>query len=330
MLTFIFLVVVLLAIVLVARAAFAPKRSAITMPRAIPDPPQGFSRPTSQDGPDALADLATCARPRGYSDLTAVVQVRIADDARADWHLDFVGGQCTLTQGTAEGAPVTVSAKAQAWRELAAKRVSFAGAYMNGTIQVEGDNAIVMRLDDALSGPVDSSRRMVAGPGTPAVVAPPLSSSPDGGEQVAGDDLVTPSTAGLPNQAQANASAVDLRAAVQEALKNLPPNATREQKMEAIRSVLASHGGLEGLSLMTSRAQFSGQLQNVLAIRAALANLPPGATAEQKRAALRAAIGQGGSGQEAAGSHEGIGAHLGGAMFEGIAEAVLEGLVGGE
>lgn len=153
------LVIFLVIVLLVVRGQFwsrapsgtlqSPSGASATVPKA--PPPRNVE--------DALADLATCVRPKETGNLSTVVQVRIEDHIPADWHFQLGNGECTLLQGMATDAPLTVGASAETWIDLAAKRISFTSAYMKGNLRVQGDNVILLRLDDEFSGPVDASRR---------------------------------------------------------------------------------------------------------------------------------------------------------------------------
>jgi hypothetical protein len=240
-------------------------------------------------------DLATCARPPGISDVPTSIRVRITDQVPADWQFNLAQGRCAVTLGHGAGAPLTVSASAQAWQDLAAKRLSFAGAYLKGSVQAEGDTGLLMRLDDAFSGPVDPTRRAEVSPEQDqdrATSAPPgqgvgpateVRQSEDGSTTSA-TPAISPSTGGV--------TAGDVRAAMLTALTGLPPGASREQQQAAIHSALTLRTPPGGLPAGAFPLHESGTIRIALALRQVLAALPPNATAAQRSEAIRAALGQ--------------------------------------
>ena len=217
--------------------------------------------PIAQNTEQALVLLASCAHPQGIGGLTTVVQVRIADQDPVEWHFNFTAGSCVLVRGPADGASLTISAASQVWRDLAAKRIGFASALMKGSLHSEGDMSVLMQLDSAFAGPPNESflmeshqtplspdeesqntpyqsaaERQVAiveairhnlGPGAEAVV-----NREDGSvENTLGPDTVSTDPKVLRR---------DVRRAMQDAVRNLPPGATREQKIAAIKAAVAT------------------------------------------------------------------------------------------
>jgi hypothetical protein len=336
--TVIMIVIVLVAVILVTRRLFRQKDRASSWIAGDEARPLASAQQPTADGIGALVDLATSVRPRGTSDLTKVIQIRITDQVPADWHFDLAQGQCSLAQGRSDGASLTLSASAQTWRELAAKRISFAGAYMKGSVQAEGDNGILMRLDDEFSGPVDPTRRAEVYKGQDqdlaTIDAPWQGVGPTTDVRTAEDGPITVGTTSISTSSSGTTSGDDMRAALFAALGGLPPGSSREQQKEALRAALVSHQSLGNLLAGATPAQQSGAIRISLVIRKALANLPPNATPAQKREAIRAALGEaafgtGVLGEGTTGHQPGVGDKLTETVLEGLAETLLEGLFGG-
>ena len=334
--TVVILLIVLVAIFLVARTLFGPKA-----PVSAGAPRGGAQSSASTPPPlsvqDALADLASCVRPKETGNMSAVIQVRVTDHAPTDWHLDLADGRCSLAQGRAEEAPLTVTASTQTWIELAAKRMSFATAYMKGNVQAEGDTGILMRLDDEFSGPIDRSRRPTV---SRAASAGAEETVIIGDQTTARETNVAGSHQGhLPNQAMLDA----LRAVRDD--PNLTPEERRAAIMNALQQKLGPNanvrvGGDGSITTSVSSSAHGAISPDEVraAIRQALANLPPGASRAQKIEAIRTALqnvpnagnyaallGLFSAGHAATGHHEGIGGELTGALLEGF----LENLFGG-
>ena len=280
----------------------------------------------------ALAVLASCARPRGIGDLTTVIQVRVADEGPADWQFTFTNGACALGRGTADEASLTISAASEVWRDLAAKRIGFSGARMTGSLQTEGDLGILMKLDAALAGSPDES--LLAG-----ASQTPL--SPDEGLtgtilSPAGVDASRPvvmDTRALIDAVRAakqnpNLSPAERQAAMLEAVRhNLGPGA-----VAGINQADGSGGNtFSSVTISTDATATGSDVRR--SIQEAMSNLPPGATREQKLAAVKAALAtmpNGASFEAMLGAHgserhEGMGGKIAELMIEGL----LEGLLGG-
>lgn len=281
----------------------------------------------------ALAVLASCARPRGIGDLTTVIQVRVADEGLAAWQFNFTNGACALLRGTTDEASLTISADSEVWRDLAAKRIGFSGARMKGSLQTEGDLGILMKLDAAFAGAPDES--LFAG-----ASQPPLSLD----EGLSGT-ILNPGgvDASRPVVMDTRALIDAVRAAKQN--PNLSPAERQAAMLEAVRHNLGP-GAVAGINqadgtVGNSFTSFTISTDSTAAgsdfrrsIQEAMSNLPPGATREQKLAAVKAALATNPNGAPFAAmldangseSHRGMGGKIAELMIEGL----LEGLLGGD
>jgi hypothetical protein len=232
----------------------------------------------------ALGLLASCARSAAAGGLKAVVQARISDHDTADWFFDLSSDGCRLVHGAATSPSLTIAANSDTWRDLASKQLSFASAAMSGRIQYTGDTETLMRLDDAFAGTPDASRlpsqptaaiadsigsaKVVVDGSTPAdslegqrqeliqtlkAISVDSTISPDKRREAIGDALRK--NVGATGDVRVSFGQVtgtgsshltgDVRVAVRKALQDLPPNATREQRIEAIRGALADVPGAQ-------------------------------------------------------------------------------------
>ena len=288
--------------------------------------------PIAQNAEQALALLASCAHPQGFGDLTTIVQARIADQGPVDWHFNFTAGTCALVRGPADGASLTISATSQVWRDLAAKRIGFASALMKGSLHSEGDTGVLMQLDGAFAGPPDESLLVGSHQTQP---------SPEEESQIA---MSNPAVAeALHPLMRDNQALLDVLRAAQKN-PNLSAAERQAEIVEAIRHNLGP-----GAEALTNRED--GSVENTFrsvpastdskstardvrrAIQEAVRNLPPGATREQKMAAIKAAIGtMPNAGPFAAmleGNTSGSVKGIGGKAAEIMIEGLLEGLLGG-
>jgi hypothetical protein len=311
--TAIILVIVLVVIFFLVRGLLGSRPSSRSA--SFPGSTSASATLPPQNVEDALADLATCVRPKETGNLSTVVQVRIQDHTPADWHFDLSNGECSLLEGPSEVARLTITASTRTWIDLAAKRMSFSSAYMKGDLRVEGDNVIVMRLDDEFSGPVDPSRHRAV---RRAVSASIEERATTGDDAAAPDSDATGSQALLPGEALAE---------VLRVVRDNPNLTRRERHAAIVRALRESVGSTEGRASLEDAKT---------AIQKAVAGLPPGASRGQKLEALRTALsavpgaehyavilsvlGPGGAGHSS-----GIGGEAAGMLVEGFLESLLGG-----
>jgi hypothetical protein len=276
----------------------------------------------------ALLLLATRTQPRGAANLRTVVQVRITDHVPSDWKLDLAEGRCTVVAGTDTSTPLTIAAPSQIWVDLAESRTSFAGLAMKGTIQFEGDASILMRLDDEFSGPVDSSRLVSLS----SEAMNPARSGPTATTDEANLTTTQPSVAAKGNpflealqeaRSNPNLSPAERRAAMIEAFQH----STRQGLESNVTATGSIAGGLASMLAMSSGVHGGANVR--AAIQAALRDLPPGATREQKIAAIRSAVQKvsivTSSGEHPGSTSEGFREALAGSVIEGLLESFLGG-----
>jgi hypothetical protein len=310
------LVVLMVIFLFVRRLAARSKPPAQAPP--IGGVPLAPRAPSAASPERASALLATCARPRADGGLKAVVQARVTDHEHADWYLVLSLTGCRLASGLASNAALSITTNSKTWLDLASKRLSFASAAMSGRLQYTGDTETLMRLDDAFAGPPDESliklestatvdgtagdvdrsapadslrtRRQALIETLKAVSADPNVSPEERREAIAEavrQNLGSVSDVPLSFQRVASKGSShfseDTRAAVIKALSDLGPNATREQKLEAVRraladvpdaqpflAMLASHGssttseGRHGLAARLVEAMLESALEGLL------------------------------------------------------------------
>ena len=101
---------------------------------------------TGGDDAGALATLPRRFDRTAAGDLDAVIQFHFTNRAPSDWHLDISEGTCRLTRGVADAPRTTVSAPSDVIADIVEGRLSADAAFLAGTVQVEGDNALLFRL----------------------------------------------------------------------------------------------------------------------------------------------------------------------------------------
>jgi hypothetical protein len=240
----------------------------------------------------------------------AKVQIHVSGHDPADWYFELNQDGCTLVSGTVEQSPLMITANRQTWLDLAEKRLAFAGAAMNGRLQYSGDTELLMRLDNEFSGTPDPARLVepvmsesntktaasatptIGDPETPAARRPTffdMVQAADSNGTLPPDQRRAAIIAAMRHNLASGASGAmprgEVQLAVQKALRDLPSDATREQKIAAIRTAIRS-------------VPSASHLAAVLDSRAA---------------------------GQTAGDHEGLGAGLAGALLEGVLDSLLGG-----
>jgi hypothetical protein len=306
------LVVVLVAIVLIVRGRSGQNIPTVTAPTPNRSRVSMSTEPPPQNVEDALALLATCVHPRETGNLTTVVQVHVADPVPAEWHLDLDRGNCSLVRGRAGTTPLALTASARTWTDVATKRLSFASAYMNGSLRAEGDTSVLWSLDGEFSGPPDPSRRS----------SEPLA------QNAAGDETSAPiggaTTADAPGQQMEAILEAVRRRRAESGLSPADPSMISGEASGVPTNPFHMFAAASSNPAFDRRA-----LQE--AIRKAVQELPPGASRQQKAEAIRAALGDvpnAGLIADALARHRGEKADRGEGIREELAGALLEGILG--
>lgn len=321
-LSIVILIVVLVAIVLIARS-----QRARILPRAGADPAptnvtnlafKSVGHQSPRNAEEALALLATRAYPQGERNLTTIVQTHVTDQTPGDWQLDLDHGRCALIPGLAEAAPLALSASTAHWIDLATQRISFASAVMKGAVRAEGDLSIAMSLDGEFAGPPDYSRLSSVRQAGSNPTNEPDGSTEDGTGGWLSDLPTSPWT---PEPTAPDGPGMSDGKPISPAPMRLEVRRTEDGKSKVVRMSVVSE---------TSGAIDPEALRST--IRQALLELPAGATREQKAEAIRAALRDVPNAEPLAAilARGGLGfktgaAGIGGALLEGLIESLFEG-----
>jgi putative sterol carrier protein len=85
-------------------------------------------------------------KPEAIQGLDMVVQLRLDGDGGGNWHLVIKDGKVNLLDGLAEKPRVTVTSKADVFKDLLSGKTNITQAFMLGKIKITGDMAVAMKL----------------------------------------------------------------------------------------------------------------------------------------------------------------------------------------
>jgi putative sterol carrier protein len=85
-------------------------------------------------------------RPDRAQGLRAVVEYDITGEGGATCHLAIADGTCTLHEGPAPRADLTLSMAAADWLDLLAGRLNGQVAFLSGRLRHKGDMSLLLRL----------------------------------------------------------------------------------------------------------------------------------------------------------------------------------------
>jgi len=90
-------------------------------------------------------------RPDKASGTNAVIQYDIGGDGGGTWHAVIKDGACTVNQGAAQNANLTLSIAAQDWLDMLGGKQSGQMLFMSGKLKVKGDMGLAMKLGSIFS-----------------------------------------------------------------------------------------------------------------------------------------------------------------------------------
>ena len=93
-----------------------------------------------------MARMASALIPEKAAGIDAAIQLRLTGAQAADWVATIKDGKCTLTQGTAPAAKLTVSADSADFIKIFSGQMDGMQASMQGKIKVTGDMSLAMKL----------------------------------------------------------------------------------------------------------------------------------------------------------------------------------------
>jgi putative sterol carrier protein len=93
-----------------------------------------------------MALLASALIPAKAAGIDAAIQLKLTGVQAADWVATIKDAKCTLTQGTALAAKLTVSADSADFIKIFSGQLDGMQAFMQGKLKVTGDMGLAMKL----------------------------------------------------------------------------------------------------------------------------------------------------------------------------------------
>ena len=95
---------------------------------------------------DFMARLGVAFIPEKAAGIDAAIQLKLTGGQSADWVATIKDAKCTLTQGTAPAAKLTVSADSADFIKIFSGQLDGMQAFMQGKLKVTGDMSLAMKL----------------------------------------------------------------------------------------------------------------------------------------------------------------------------------------
>jgi putative sterol carrier protein len=94
----------------------------------------------------SFADMATRFKADRAAGLQAVIQFDITGEGGGVYHVDISQGACQRREGPAPSPQLTVSASAEDWLDMRARKLSPQVAFMSGRLRHKGEMGLLMKL----------------------------------------------------------------------------------------------------------------------------------------------------------------------------------------
>jgi len=104
--------------------------------------------PTVQEIFDAMPSRF---RPDKAAGTSAVVQYDISGEGGGTWHAIIKDGACTVNQGPAPSANLTLQVSAQDWIDMTSGKQNPQMLFMSGKLKLKGDMGLAMKLGSMFS-----------------------------------------------------------------------------------------------------------------------------------------------------------------------------------
>ena len=95
---------------------------------------------------ELIERIPDAVNPEKIAGMDAVIQISLSGDGGGDWMITVKDSKCQVEEGTAEKPRVTLSAKAQEFRNVVSGKSNPMQAFMLGRIKISGDLNFAMKL----------------------------------------------------------------------------------------------------------------------------------------------------------------------------------------
>lgn len=95
---------------------------------------------------EVVEKIPDFVKPESIQGMDMIVQLRLDGDGGGDWQLVIKDGAVTVVEGLAEKPRVTVTSKAEVFKNLLSGKTNITQAFMLGKIKITGDMSMAMKL----------------------------------------------------------------------------------------------------------------------------------------------------------------------------------------
>jgi putative sterol carrier protein len=95
---------------------------------------------------DFIARMAGAFIPEKAVGVDANIQLKLTGAQAAEWYVTIQNGKCTVTQGTAPMAKLTVTADSGDFIKIFTGQLDGMQAFMQGKLKLAGDMSLAMKL----------------------------------------------------------------------------------------------------------------------------------------------------------------------------------------
>ncbi|MEJ2710844.1 MAG: SCP2 sterol-binding domain-containing protein [Anaerolineales bacterium] len=96
--------------------------------------------------PELMSRMPKAFQPEKAAGVDAVIQYHLTGEEGGDWIITIKDGQCTVVEGEADNANMTLTADAQDYKEVILGKTDAMQAFMKGKIKLAGDLNLAMKL----------------------------------------------------------------------------------------------------------------------------------------------------------------------------------------
>jgi putative sterol carrier protein len=93
-----------------------------------------------------MSRMAAAFVPEKAVGLDAIIQLKLTGAQAAEWYVTIKDGKCTVTQGIAPAAKLTVTADSGDFVKIFTGQLDGMQAFMQGKLKLAGDMSLAMKL----------------------------------------------------------------------------------------------------------------------------------------------------------------------------------------
>jgi putative sterol carrier protein len=95
---------------------------------------------------DFIARMSAAFVPEKAGGIDATIQIKLTGDQPGEWFVTIKDNQCTVNQGMANAAKLTVSADKGDFIKIFTGQMDGMQAFMQGKIKIAGDMSLALKL----------------------------------------------------------------------------------------------------------------------------------------------------------------------------------------